>query len=376
MEAIILGWYVLVQTDSAFLVSVIGALRFGGTLIAPATGVLADRISRRSLLVMLRVCFAVLAGSVVVAAFAGSLPLAWVFVVAGVAGLLRPSEMILRQSLIADMVPRALLTNALGFGRATMESARVAGPLIGAGLFSALGIALAYAGVTAMYLVSAVASVFVPPPPRRAARPAARPWADLTEGLRYIRGEPLMVACLLLAFLVNFTAFPVSLGLLPVIARDVFGADENGLARMVATVAIGALTGSVLTATVARNLRPERAMLICLAAWHVLIIAFAVTDSLPVAYVLLALIGLATSGGMIPIAVVLMTHADPDYRGRVMGVRMLAVYGLPLGLMAAGALIEWIGITPTLVIYGTAGLVPILAVMVLWSRWTPAAANR
>lgn len=372
MEVIILGWYVLVQSDSAFLVSVIGALRFGGTLIAPAAGVLADRISRRSLLVSLRVCYALVAAVLAVVALAGDLPLWLVFAAAGISGLLRPSEMILRQSLIADMVPRALLTNALGFGRTTMESARVAGPLIGAGLFSALGMALAYAGVTVIYLVSVVTSLFIPPPAHRRTPAATRPWSELKEGLRYMRGERGMVVCLLLAFLVNVTAFPVTAGLLPVIARDVFGADENGLARMAATVAAGALAGSVLTATAARNVPPERAMLLCLVLWHLLIIAFALNDSLPMAYLLLVLMGLASGGGMIPIAVVLMSRAQPEYRGRVMGVRMLAVYGLPLGLMAAGALIEWIGITATLLIYAVTGLVPILAAAVTRKQWTAA----
>jgi sugar phosphate permease len=138
---------------------------------------------------------------------------------------------------------------------------------------------------------------------------------------------------------------------------------------MLATVAAGALAGSVLAATAARSARPEHAMLLCLSLWHLLIIAFALTDSLPVAYLLLALMGLATGAGMIPIAVVLMSRAQPEYRGRVMGVRMLAVYGLPLGLMAAGALIEWAGITSTLIVYGVGGLVPVLAAAATRRRW-------
>ena len=140
METIILGWYVLVETNSAFLVSLVAALRFAGTLIAPMAGVVADRYDRRSLLIGLRVSYLLLAASLAAAALAGTLPLAWVFVVAGLAGLIRPSEMIIRQSLIADTVPRSLLTNALGFGRTTIEGARVIGALAGAALLSLLGI--------------------------------------------------------------------------------------------------------------------------------------------------------------------------------------------------------------------------------------------
>jgi len=369
METIILGWYVLMRTDSAFLVSLVAALRFGGTLVAPAAGVLADRVSRRTLLISLRIVFAVLAASLALADLAGALPLAWVFVVAAGAGLLRPAEMILRQSLIADVVPPAMLTNALGFGRTTIESARVAGPLLGAGLLSALGIGIAYAAVTVMYLASVAASVRIRLAPLARAS-TARPWAELLEGLRYMRGSPPIVVCMTLAFTVNFTAFPVTMGLLPVIARDAFGADANGLARMVAVSAAGALAGSVAVAVATRNLRPERVMLACLAAWHLLIAAFAITESATLAYLLLAAVGLATGGGMIPLAVVLMTRAAPEYRGRVMGVRQLAVYGLPLGLLLAGALIEWLGIGPTLLLYATLGLLPVLAAALGLSRWS------
>jgi MFS family permease len=370
METIILGWYVLVETDSPFLASVVAALRFGGTLIAPFAGVLADRASRRSLLIALRIAYATLAASLAGAALLGSLPLAWVFVVAGLAGLLRPSEMIVRQSLIADTVPRELLTNALGFWRTTLESARVVGPLTGAALLSALGIGPAYAGVTAAYLLSLLITRRITRAPARVAMPSNKPLADLRAGFAYLRGEPVLVIALILAFLANLTAFPIVAGLLPVIARDVFAMDENGLARMAATAAAGAVAGSVLVAVAMRGLRPERVMLTSLIVWHLVIVAFALTADPRVAYALLFLMGIVAAASMIPMAVVLMSFTTPEFRGRVMGVRMLAVYGLPLGLLAGGALFEAVGIAPTVLAFGLAGLAPLLLVALRWSRWT------
>jgi predicted MFS family arabinose efflux permease len=291
-----------------------------------------------------------------------------VFTVAALGGLLRPSEMLVRQSLIADTVPRALLINALGFGRTTMEGARIVGPLIGAALFSALGIGPAYLCIALIYLASIVLSVRITVPARARDRIRARPWAELLDGIAYMRRAPAIVMCMLLAFLANLTAFPVTMGLLPVIARDMFASDENGLARMTAAVAAGALAGSILVAVAMRNAPPERVMLVGLAIWHALIAVLAVTDSPALAYPLLVLIGLSASGSMIPIAVVLMSQADADYRGRVMGVRMLAVYGLPLGLLAGGALFEWVGIAPTLLAYGGGGMLIVLLIAARWRR--------
>ena len=62
------------------------------------------------------------------------------FAVALVSGLLRPSDLVLRNALVADTVPQEQLTNAMGLSRTTMDSARIAGTLIGAGLFSTIGL--------------------------------------------------------------------------------------------------------------------------------------------------------------------------------------------------------------------------------------------
>jgi len=376
METIILGWYVLVETNSPFLVSLVAALRFGGTLVSPMVGVFADRVPRRTIFVAMRIAYALLAASLAVTGIAGVLPIWYVFVAAALAGLLRPSEMIIRQSLIADTVPRELLTNAMGFSRTTMESARIFGALAGAGLLSVLGIGFAYAGVSAVYVASIVFTVRIAPRARSAPPSPAAPWSDLLAGFSYMRRAPVILAVVFLAFMVNLTAFPLTQGLLPVIARDVFGFDENGLARMVATAAAGALAGSVLIAVLVRSARPERLMFAGLISWHALVLGFALTDSPVVAFVLLALIGVAMVAAMIPMAVLLMSHADAAFRGRVMGLRMLAVYGLPVGLLAAGAIIESLGVTTTLIAYAVLGTIPALVAASRWQRWMAATARR
>jgi hypothetical protein len=70
--------------------------------------------------------------------------------------------------------------------------------------------------------------------------------------------------------------------------------------------------------------------------------------------------------GLTAMGVVLMTVVELQYRGRAMGVRMLAVYGLPMGLLAAGALIEVIGFRSTVMIYSGIG---ILFTIVISYRW-------
>jgi len=87
--------------------------------------------------------------------------------------------------------------------------------------------------------------------------------------------------------------------------------------------------------------------------------------------IFLMLAGFAQSFTMVSLAVILMRTSSPQFRGRVMGVRMLAVYGLPLGLMASGALIERIGYAPTIAALAAVGLLFTLLAGITWraSLW-------
>ena len=167
METLILGWFVLVTTDSPFLLAAFAALTFSGTLLSPFFGVLADRVDRRTILIILRVIYGCLASVILLLALVGTVQPWQVFVVSGIAGLVRPSDFAVKFALIADIVPAGDLHNAMGFSRATMDSARIFGALLGAGLFSTLGIGAAYGAVVGLYLVSVMLAFRIAPIPQR-----------------------------------------------------------------------------------------------------------------------------------------------------------------------------------------------------------------
>jgi len=164
METLILGWYVLVETGSVLWLTVFGSLQFVGTLIAPIFGVVADRKGRRFVMAVMRVIYLACATALMGLAMSDMLTPVLVLVVAFVAGLARPSDISMRTALIGDTVPGAVLTNALGLSRITMDSARIMGALAGAGLFAALGIGPAYIFVTGFYVVAFVLTLGVAGP--------------------------------------------------------------------------------------------------------------------------------------------------------------------------------------------------------------------
>lgn len=372
METLILGWYVLVTTGSVLLLTVVASLTYVGTLIAPLLGVIGDRIGHRNLLASMRAAYMLFSATLMTLALTGTLRPAYVFVIATLAGLVRPSDIGVRGALVATIVPHELLLGAMSVSRTTMDTARIAGALTGAGLFTVLGIGPAYVAIVILYGMSTLLTLGVVTPSRsqpvdQAKSGALRksPLRDLKEGVSYVWTSPLMRAAMWVAFLANLTAFPLTNGLLPYIARDVYHTDQTVLGYLSASFAVGSLIASILV-SMTRGVPVARLMIVGTVTWYCMLLAFAQVRSVPFAIAVLLLAGFAQSLSMISVLVVLLRTASEHFRGRVMGVRMLAIYSLPLGLLAAGNLIDKIGFEATATLYAVTGLLAIGAIALRW----------
>jgi predicted MFS family arabinose efflux permease len=388
MESVILGWYVMVHTGSVLLLTVFASLQFLGTLAAPMFGVLGDRLSGRLMLCAMRATYTALAVLLMVPALGGFLTPAWVFVVAALAGIVRPNDLVMRTSLIGETIPPPHLMGALGMSRATGDSARIAGALAGAGLSSLLGIGWTYVFVTVCYAVGLALTlgvsrqppVSVPGAPARVAGGvsvgARQPsqWHHLKEGLVLILKTPALLAMMWLAFLINLTAYPVSSGLLPYVARQIYHLDAAGLGWLVASFGLGGLLASIGMAATGGSRHPERATLVCTALWYALLLGFGHLRSASAGFAVLLVTGFLQNVAMISMSAVILAEAGDGFRARVMGVRTLAVYGLPLGLLGAGLLIEHIGYPLTITATAAMSVIITSLIGIRWraSMWHPA----
>jgi len=380
MEAIILGWYVLVETGSVLWLTAFGALTFLGVLLAPMFGVAGDRLGYRNLLCLMRLCYALLAGVLMVLIFTGTLTPILAFAVAIVSGLVRPSDLVMRNLLVGQTMPPPHLMGAMAISRTTADSARVAGSLLGAALVALLGMGHAYVAVVALYLLSLLLTLGVS---NTAVRPTVAgalrvsPWRDMREGLAYVWNQPHLRSAMYLAFLVNLVAFPLTGTLLAYVAKNVYGIGQTGLGWLAASFAFGALMGSIVLTTHGASIRPARAMLVGSALWFVLLLAFAFMTSPVAGCAMLMAAGFAQSFSMVPMAVMLLRATAPAFRGRVMGVRMLAVYGMPMGILAAGPLVARFDYAITAAIFCGIGLLFTLVIALrwcshLWAKSAPA----
>lgn len=370
MEILILGWYVIVETQSILSLTLFASLQWLGTLLAPYLGALGDRLSRRTLLCSLRLIYLVLSLTLMTLALTQSLAPTHVYVISFLAGLVRPSDLVMRNGLIGDTMSDSKLMSAMGLSRTTMDTARIIGALFGAGLFSLFGLGVAYIMVSLFYAISFLLTLGVsgiktnPVGFNRQKQDSI--FLNLKQGLIYVWRTPALLAAMWLAFLVNLTVFPVSHGILPYVAKSIYQVDESGLSHLVASYAFGALLGSITMVLIKLKKNPARFMIINIFLMHLLIIIFAYIETKLSGQILLFFSGYIQSLAMISLVVTLLAIASEKFRGLVMGVRMMAVYGLPLGLMVSGYLIEHLGYGWSVMLYGAIGLILSALVILKW----------
>ena len=374
METLILGWYVLVETGSVFLLTLFASLQHIGTLIAPMFGVMGDRVGHRNVLCAMRAVYATCAVTVMTLAFTGILTPVHALVIAGVMGLVRPSDIGMRAALVGATMPPDRLIGAMSIQRTTQDTARIAGALTGAGVVAMLGIGPAYAVVASLYVMSIVLTfrggsaraVRVPGAATAGAPERASPWRDLREGLAYVWTTPHLLAVMCLAFVLNMTAFPQLHGLLPYVAKEVYRADQTWLGYMVAGAAFGALLGAIALSRHGGAIHQGRMTIIFCAGWYAMLLVFAQVQHPVGGIVVLIFAGCAQSLGQIPMITLLLRDSDEQFRGRIMGIRMLAIYGNLPGLLLAGPLITHFGYPITGLAYCTFGLAFTALIAVRW----------
>ncbi|MFN5509223.1 MAG: MFS transporter [Burkholderiales bacterium] len=367
METILLGWYILSTSGSVLMLVVYGSLQYLGSLLSPVFGVVCDRMGYRRMLWSTRAIYALLAFGIMLLSYFEALTPERVLILAAIVGIIRPSDQMMRNALIARTLPAAQLMGALGISRMTSESARIAGALAGAGIVAVLGMTSAYAVVTLLYVISFWLSRGVDdvqPSPNATA--LASPLQDLKSAFTYVWHKPILMGAMAVAFLVNLLAFPFALGLLPYAAKNIFLTNQTGLGFLGASFAFGGLLASLTLSSHKFKLRASQTMIIASVAWFALDLVFAFTSNLYMGMLVLMLAGFVQSLCMTPLAAVMLRATDPAFHGRVMGMRMLAIWGLPIGLLASGPLVENIGYVATAWVYSALGLILTLAIALYW----------
>ena len=263
-------------------------------------------------------------------------------------------------------------TTGLGDGsRTAKDSARITGALTGAGVMAFLGMGLAYVVVTCLYLTSCLltlqtgAAQFARAAQEKASVPQS-PLRDLKEGIVYVATTPYLLATMTLAFLLNMTAFPLISSLQPYVAKEVYAADQQTLGYMSACAGFGAVAGSIAMTRFGGLFSPSRMMVYASVGWYLVLIVYSQVTTADVGMAVLFFAGLAQSVAIVSMAAVLLRRSDQKFRGRIMGVRMLAIYSNMPGILAAGYLLPRFGFASVAAAYCLFGLLMTVVIVFFW----------
>ena len=338
MEAVVLAWFVLTLTDSPFLVGLIAAARMALNFLALFAGAVADRVRRQRLLAAVEFAMTVLALAILALVLSGYLQVWHLFAVTLVAGLVRMFQMPAAQSLVADTLTQDSISNGAALSNIGRNLATIMGPLLGGILFQAAGPQGAYAAIVVLYALSGLCALGIRTQRITPSRPAESVFTTVAQGLKYVKGQQVLWATLLVAVIINLTGWPFHTSLMPIFARDELGTGSAGLGMLLSAFGVGALAGSI-GLSVVRDLKyTGKALVIAVVVWHASMVLFNLSSSLYLSAAILLVTGAAFAATQVVMLTVLLRTTLPEFRGRVMGLRALAIYAYTFGSVISGAM--------------------------------------
>ena len=366
MQATAQGWLVLSLTDSNIALGATSAAATAPILfLSILAGVLADRVDLRRLLAGAQLAAAGVAAILAILTMTRVVEFWHVLVLAFLSGAVGALATPAFQAVVSTIVDRSAIGSAIALNSAQFNLSRVLGPTV-AGLVIAAGSLVLAFWANAIGLVIVAILIWTLPIRRAssAARVEASLWANLTDGIRYVRAERTIAILVLLAaipalFILNY------LVLMPVFARDILKIGAPGLGLLNASLGVGALSGALLVAILRPSGGSGRLMMVGLGSASVGLIVFGLSPWLPLSCVALAALGASQVAYYATTNTLIQVLVSPRLRGRVLSLYILTSLGvIPFGNLLAGAIAEEFGPPLALAGGGTVTLI-ILAIVAI-----------
>jgi MFS family permease len=369
MAAVAVGWQVYALTGSAFDLGLVGLVQFIPTaLLVFVAGHAADRYDRRRVVQICQLAQGLSAAYLAWGSFAGWLNIHEIFAAVAVFGTATAFESPAAAALLPGVAPAEVLQKATALSTSAFQMATISGPALG-GLVYALSPGAPYAVMAAFWLLAALLNGAI-----KLDRPVAAKepptFTALFAGVGFVRRNPAILGT------ISLDLFAVLLGgataLLPIYARDILQTGPWGLGVLRGAPAAGALLmGAVLTGHAIKR-RAGMRMLQAVIVFGLATVVFALSKSLWLSIVALALMGAADMVSMV-IRISLVQLATPDeMRGRVGAVNFLFINASSqLGEFESGLTAALLGAMPAAVLGG----VGTIMVALLWMKLFPTLRN-
>lgn len=369
MESLGMALFIYQRTGSPLLVAMTQMLRLlPMALLGAFLGAWAERIERRTALVLVTLMMAGSSGTLAVLASLGRLEVWHVMLACFVNGIGWAADNPVRRAAIGEVVGAERMGTAMSLDVAANNGSRMVGPVLGGVLLALVGIAGVFATSVVFYASSVVTTLGLRY--RNAGGVAGRGpvLAGIAEGLRSVRADPRLVGTLTVTIVYNVFGWPFT-SMVPVIAQGTLHLNDAHTGLLQSMDGIGAFLGAAAIAFLAR--RRERFLTLYVGgvlAYLVLMIVFALAPAaLPAGAALLAE-GIGSSGFSVMQATLVYLLAPAEMRSRMLGVLSVCIGVGPIGFLLIGGLADWFGAPAAVVVSASAGLVAMAAAAPLWRR--------
>jgi MFS family permease len=309
----------------------------------PLGGVIADRVRRRTLLLITQTGMMALALILAALTFLNIVEPWQIVLLAFLLGIVNAFDAPARHAFVPDMVGREDLTNAIALNSTIFNSATAIGPAVAGITYALVGPAWCFMinGVSFLAVIVALWRMRMQPMQKEPSQSSAL--EDLKEGIHYVLGHPMIRT--LIGLIVVTSLFGVSFAvLLPAWAVRVLGGDATTNGWLQSARGIGALIGALIIASLGHFSFRGRLLTFGSFAFPLLVFAFCIVRWLPLSLVMLVGTGIAVIFIFNLANALVQTLVRDDLRGRVMGIYSLTFFGfLPVGALWVGTMAQHFG---------------------------------
>lgn len=369
MQQWALFWHISQLSPSPIAVSVVGAVRFGAVLVfSMLGGLVADRYNRRSVLFITQSVALGVALGLGILTMLGVIRLWHIYLLTALQAATMAFDMPARQSLVPNLVPREDLPNAFSLQSIAFNTGAIAGPALSGLIIAYWGQHVAYNlnGLSFLAVIFALVVMGAVPQHQAAARRGLRAaLQDMDAGVRFIRGQPLILSSMILDFLATF--FASANTLLPYFTQHVLRVGEVAYGWLAAAGSVGAVVVGLVVSQFGRIRRQGQLLLGSVVVFGLAAILFGASRTYAVVFGALVLMGAADSVSTIIRNTIRNLQTPDSLRGRMTGINQIFFMGGPqLGEIEAGAVAQGWGV-PFAIISGGVGTILIVALIA--ARW-------
>lgn len=364
IQTVSIGWQIYDTTRNPLYLAFVGLSQFlPSLLLVLVTGAVADRFPRRLIMSICLIAQSCIAVALLLLVLAGG-RIELIFALLVLFGIARAFLAPASRSLLPNIVPKSLLSNAIALNSTIWQLSAICGPVLG-GLLYGVSPLVAY-GTAAVFLVLASWTILLVPRPVQKAETEPPSWETVVAGFKFIWNEKIVFGA------ISLDMFAVLLGgataMLPIFARDILEVGPLGLGMLRAAPGVGAIAVALYLAT--RGIRDHAGlyMFVFVALFGAATVVFGASTTSALSILALMVMG-ATDMVSVYIRETLIQLWTPDrVRGRVNAVNMVFINASnELGEFRAGVMAALIGAKATVMLGG----VGTMAVAAIWAKAFP-----